>query len=625
MWPFSKKKSSAPQPPKPNQSSPAVPNLVIERLPSEMNANSYWVEVGDNVGGAKYIRTFYVEWKGRTTWLGMLDPLVLPEGDGEVDFTISFEPTDESIQIQRMSARIAVLRNDAAREKNASKKMKLHSEISDLETQIARLNQSAEKLFKVSTMVNVGAKSPEQLRRVSRTLQKRLSSRANFYAFDTKQLDAWLHALGIGERRDFDHTYQDMETSNIADLFPLAYGGISHRKGALLGLDQYHRPVFYDGWDRRLQNPHMVILGESGSGKSKTLKTLIRRSKSQGIRTGIIDHDREYKNLITSMGGAYVELSASSTEGHRINIYDVEEEENEYGQVVTTLKDTVDTVKAVLFKMIRLVEPTALTGAVKVAILQSIHDLYKKWEINSDPNSLYVQTPTGNVKKSPPTLSDHYKWMERYEDLQEVRKYIRSFTKEGDDPTKAIFDGYSTFSLGNIEVFSICLANLEKEWMRPLGSLVATMWSTVNFVLKNRRQKKRLIVDEAQVMMEDDEGAKWLEDCFRRFRKLNTSIVAATQGFEVFMRSQYGLGILKNAATKLLLRQSSHDIDSVRGKFNLSEGEAQFLLTTPDLVGILKVDKESTVLQMVLTPNEDWLYSTNPNDMPLPGHVGGGM
>lgn len=131
---------------------------------------------------------------------------------------------------------------------------------------------------------------------------------------------------------------------------------------------------------------------------------------------------------------------------------------------------------------------------------------------------------------------------------------------------------------------------------------------------KDRTQKKRIVVDESQLMMEEEEEAKWLENSYRRGRKLNVSMCAVTQGFEVFLRKPEGMGILKNAPTKLLLRQEAIDIEAVQGKFNLASGEAAFLLKANSGVGILKVDEESTIVQMQATDNEYWLYTTNPND-----------
>src|SRR5690606_41206490 len=135
-----------------------------------------------------------------------------------------------------------------------------------------------------------------------RSITKRMGSQGiTFKTADTKQLEAWRHGLGVGDRSKFDGFTGEMETSNIADLFPFGYGGLSHRTGVILGLDHYNRPVFYDNWDRRLSNYNMVIFGRSGAGKSFAIKTITRRSAIVGIRTAIIEPEREYRNLLNAM------------------------------------------------------------------------------------------------------------------------------------------------------------------------------------------------------------------------------------------------------------------------------------------------------------------------------------
>ena len=122
-------------------------------------------------------------------------------------------------------------------------------------------------------------------------------------------------------------------------------------------------------------------------------------------------------------------------------------------------------------------------------------------------------------------------------------------------------------------------------------------------------------MDESQVPMKTPEMADWMEDSFRQMRKYNCSMVAASQGFEVFMQVPQGLGILKNATIKLILRQEPIDIDAVQGKFNLSEGEASFTMISPKGTGILIVDNESTILNVLATPKEEELFTTDPNQL----------
>jgi len=595
-----------------------APPTLAERMPGEKGATDYWVEVSDNTGGARYLKTWLARWSGRTTWTGMLDPILLHEGDGEVDMTIHVEPAEADVMMNRLAQRIAVLQADLMRESHPLKVGTMQQEIMDLESQLARLRVNAEKLFRTSMVMTVSGSTPEKLRRVSRSLLKRMGGVGMlFRSADTRQLEAWRHSFGIGKRSEFDDAYMNMESSNVADAFIYGYGGLSHRKGVLIGWDHYNRPVFYDGWDGRLANQHMVIFGRAGAGKSFSIKVITRRSAAAlGIRTGIIDPDREYKNLVVAMDGAYAELSPKHENFHRINIYDVEEEEDEHGRILVNLDEAMKAVQAVLFKMVRIFDENLLTGQVKVAIHDTIQDLYNNhWGITTNPNSLYQQTDNGWEKKVMPTLYDHYLLMKEHPELQHVAPIIKLFTREGGDSSKAIFDGHSTFHIGDSQVFGISVADLDDDIMKPLGIFIATKWCWERFAKKNRAQKKRLIVDEAQLMMENPEEAKWLENAYRRGRKLNVSMCAVTQGFEVFLRVPEGMGILKNAPTKLLLRQESIDIETVSGKFNLSEGEGRFLLTASAGLGILKVDEESTIVRIQPTETEYWLYTTNPNDL----------
>jgi len=593
-----------------------APPSLIERIPGEKQATDYWVEFGDNTGGARYLKSWYMKFTGRTTWVGMLDPILLAEGDGTVDLTVSVEPVEPNIIMSRLANRIAILQAELFNETNPAKQGAMMQELQDLEGQMGRLRINAEKLYKTSVVMNVSAQTSDLLRRISKTIIKRMGAiGVKFQSADTRQLETWRHSIGIGDKSIAKDTYMEMESSNIADFFIYGYGGLSHRQGVLLGFDHFNRPVFYDGWDRRLANQHMVVFGRAGSGKSFSIKILTRRSAALGIKTGIVDPDREYKNLVLVMGGAYAELSPKEKNHHRINIYDVEEEEDDQGRVIVNIEEASKAVQAVLFKMIRTVDPNLLTGQVKVAIHETVNQLYEDFEINANPESLYEVHDGQYYKKIMPTLYDHYLIMKEHPDLAKIHPVIKLFTRDGGDASKAIFDGNSTFNIGDAPVFGISVADLDEEWMKPIGIFVATKWIWERFAKKNRAIQKRIIVDEAQLMMENPEEAKWLENAYRRGRKLNVSMCAVTQGFEVFLRVPEGMGILKNAPTKLLLRQESIDIEAVQGRFDLAEGEARFLLTASSGVGILKVDEESTIVRMQSTEDEYWRYTTNPNDV----------
>jgi len=157
---------------------------------------------------------------------------------------------------------------------------------------------------------------------------------------------------------------------------------------------------------------------------------------------------------------------------------------------------------------------------------------------------------------------------------------------------------------------------MDEDIMRPIGLFVATKWVWEKFG-KNWKIKKRIVTDESQTMMDENsiETAKWLEDAYRRARKRNISMCAITQGFEVFLRLPQGMGILKNASTKFLLRQESIDISAVQDRFSLSEGEAEFLLTASKGYGIVKVNNDASIFYGDVTESEYNMFTSDPNDL----------
>lgn len=590
------------------------PPLLHEKIP-DAKVNDYYLEIGDNLFGARYMKSWFMKFHGRTTWVGMFDSIILSDGDAAVDMTVTISPQEIDLVMARLALRLAILNSELSSENNPAKRGDILQEISDLEGKMGRLRVNAEKTYNVSSVLSVSADAPEKLRKIARTIIKRMSSvGVRFHSADTRQLETWRHAIGLSGG-DIDKDKQrEMESSNAADFFLFGYGGLSHRRGVLLGFDHLNRPVFYDGWDARLLNQHMVVFGQSGSGKSYAVKILTRRSSLLGIVTGIVDPEEEYKLLIQSMDGAYADLSPNSPHFAQINIYDVEEDIDDAGNQFVNIDESCKAVRALIFKMVRTIDPHLLTGRVKVAIYNTVKELYQNFGITSDPDSLFTFNGQQLVRKDMPILSDHYELMLRHPDLQnDIAPVIKMFTRH-DSPEKAIFDGPSTFSLKKGKAFGISLKNLEEEWMKPIGTFIATKWVWEKFAKKDKLIKKRLIIDESQFCMEEEEEAKWLENSYRRGRKLNVSMCAITQGFEVFLRVPQGMGILKNAPTKVLLRQEKMDIEAVAGKFDLAEGEARFLLNADQGVGILKVDNESTIIRFKATEKEDVLYSTKPGE-----------
>jgi type IV secretory pathway VirB4 component len=606
-----------------------APSLAKELAPKELTgfnekAGDYIVEVGATSELARFFRSFTATMKTSTTYAGMYNQLYQGEfGSGNLDTAVHLRPADENTALRDLARMISGLESDYNMTQNSTQKSKIRDSILDLREQERRLRRSIERMFFVSTQTIVSATTLDELKKFSNSMIKRFAGQGVILRpNDKKQLQALTCMTPFDQEKVFEHSFRNMESSCVADLFPFGQGGISHTDGVILGRDNYKKLVYLDCWHPKLPNAHLVIFGRAGTGKSYTVKILTLRSAFWGIRTGIIDPDpkSEYENLVVALNGSYIKLNSNSDK--RINFLDINYAEDNNGRITVELEESINASQAVVFKMIESIEPSLLDGYIKMAIREKLRNLYSKLDITSDPNSLFDTTKNtnsfvlgGRRLKQMPSLSDLYDEMSKDVKLARVADALKYFTQKSGDSTMSIFDCVSNVNIKKDICFAFSVGNLEKAIMKPLGSFIATKWTRENFALQDRFQKKRVIVDEAQELMKTPEMADWTEDSFRQGRKYNVSMCAATQGFEVFMRVPQGLGVLKNATMKLILRQESLDIDAVQGQFNLSEGEANFVLSTPKGTGILKVDNESTILNVLSTKEEDELFTTDPNQL----------
>ena len=608
-----------------------APSLIKELAPGELTAenikaNDYLVEMGAGTNLVRYFRSFTATMTASTTYAGMLNQLYQADfGEADADIIVHITPTDTSRVLNSLARLIAGLESDMAMAKSTSEREKLADSILDLREQVRRVRRNIEKMFSVSIQAIISGNKISQIEKFSKTLVKRFSGQGIVLRpNDRRQLVALTAGTPFDVEKAVERSFRNMESSNIADMFPFGQGGIHHTTGIVLGKDGYNNMVFLDTWSPDLPNSHMLVFGRSGAGKSMAIKTITGRSVLLGIKTGIIDPDRkqEYLDLVTAFGGSYFTLGPKSK--HQINFFDVDISEDNDGNAIVELETAINGVQAILLRMISSISANLLEdGLVKIRIREKIRELYTKWGITEDPNSLYDTKNTdsntefftlgrGKLKEMP-TLSDFYKLIKEDPRLDEVAEALKIFTKEGKDPTMSIFDCQSNVNIKEDMVFAFSVGALESTVMKPLGMFIATKWLTEKFGQQDRFQKKRIIVDEAQELLPYSDIADMFEAMFRQLRRYNCAMVAVSQGFEVFMRVPQGLGILKNATIKLLMRQEAVDFEDVQSKFDLTEGEMSFLLTCPKGVGLLKVDNQSTIIQIIPTKKEFEIYNTNPN------------
>ena len=433
------------------------------------------------------------------------------------------------------------------------------------------------------------------------------------------------------------------DSRSMGTVFPFTTSEVGHPTGIPLGFNkQTGTPILFDNFHPSLTNYNMVVFAKSGAGKSVTMKTLISRSAIlMGIESLALDAEGEYQIVAESLGGINVVLSPNSKTV--INLFDIEpetikDEITGRDRIVLNVENKVEDVTQALLTMARgSTRSTEVNELTKQVIAESVAEEYKARGITNDPSSLYKTggaLQQGNRlyrdKKEMPTIGSWYKRIEQKAKdnkdsnyqlqysylLKVIRQYIREYNGQ-----MAYFDGQSTFELLDGATFiNLDISQLEERFARPLAQQILLSWIWEKYVKKNsedrtKARQKRVLVDEAWMLLPYPEAVDFLNTMARRARKRNVSLAIVSQRFQDFYEKPEAQAVLTSSDTKLFLAQDKAEIEYLKKVFKLSDGEANFLITCLKGEGLLKVGSDTAILQITPTAKEFEFVETNLNKL----------
>ena len=101
-----------------------------------------------------------------------------------------------------------------------------------------------------------------------------------------------------------------LPASSVANLYPFNYSGKTDPQGFYIGRDKFGSNVLVD-FNRRADdktNANILILGNSGQGKSYLLKLLLTNLRESGMKILCLDPEMEYEDLTDNLGGCFIDL-----------------------------------------------------------------------------------------------------------------------------------------------------------------------------------------------------------------------------------------------------------------------------------------------------------------------------
>ena len=496
------------------------------------------------------------------------------------------------------------------------------------------------KLFEASVVATLFAYNLQSLDAYTKLLATEMSK--NLVGIKSAwaiQEDAFKSNLPLmNDKIKRTHTF---DRASMATVFPFTTSEVGHLTGIPLGFNkQTGVPILFDNFHPSLTNYNMVIFAKSGAGKSVTMKTLISRSSVlMGIESLALDAEGEYSAVADALGGINVVISPTSKT--IINLFDIEIERTKdeitgREKTVLNVENKVEDVTQALLTMARgSTRSQEVNELTKQIIAEAVAEEYMAAGINSDPSSLYESvSEAGNMlgrkKKQMPTIGSWYRRIQNkasentnkdysfhYSYLLKVMKqYIREY-----DGQMAYFDGQSTFDLLDGTLFiNLDISQLEERFARPLAQQILLAWIWEKYVKKNsedraKASKKRVLVDEAWMLLPYPEAVDFLNTMARRARKRNVSLAIISQRFQDFYEKPEAQAVLTSSDTKLFLAQDKSEIQQLKEVFKLSEGEASFLVTCSKGEGLLKVGQDTAVIQITPTRKEFEFVETNMNKL----------
>ena len=503
------------------------------------------------------------------------------------------------------------------------------------------------KLYEASVVATLFAYNLEELDRYTKLLAGEMSK--TLVGIKTAwgiQEDAFQSNLPLmNDKIRKTHTF---DRNSMGTVFPFTTSEIGHPTGVPLGFNkQTGTPILFDNFHPSLTNYNMVIFAKSGAGKSVTMKTLVSRSSVlMGIESLALDAEGEYRIVAESLGGINVVISPTSKT--IINVFDIEtevikDEITGKDRNILNVENKVEDVTQALLTMAKgSTRSDEVNELTKQIIAESVAEEYAAKGITSDPLSLYessrVELNKENMfskeKKKMPTIGSWFKRIQKkaqdntnpdyqyhYSYLLKVMKqYIREY-----DGQMAYFDGQSTFELLEGSPFiNIDISQLEERFARPLAQQILLSWIWEKFVKKNsedrkRAKQKRVLVDEAWMLLPYPEAVDFLNKMARRARKRNVSLAIISQRFQDFYEKPEAQAVLTSSDTKLFLAQDKSEIQYLKEVFKLSEGEASFLITCSKGEGLLKVGSDTAILKIMPTKKEFEFVETNLNEIAKKG------
>ena len=207
---------------------------------------------------------------------------------------------------------------------NASRKNKMLANSNDLEDSVMGegnlydvvelmndLRKNREPLLHCAVFLELSANSLEKLRELQADISMEMTrEKLSVDRLTLRQKEGFIACMPCGHNVFGTQFERVLPASAVANCYPFNYSGKTDPHGFYLGRDKFGTNIIVD-FDRRSDdktNSNILILGNSGQGKSYLLKLILTNTRMSGKSVICLDAEQEYKDLCNNLGGCYIDL-----------------------------------------------------------------------------------------------------------------------------------------------------------------------------------------------------------------------------------------------------------------------------------------------------------------------------
>ena len=491
--------------------------------------------------------------------------------------------------------------------------------LQDVAALIASMRKNSEPLIHCAVFIELSARDPDSLRALRDEVTSELiRSKLGADRLLLRQREGFLSSNPAGRNTFGSQFERVLPAKSVANLYPFNYSGKTDPNGFYIGRDRYGSNIIVD-LDRRTDDKttaNVLILGNSGQGKSYLLKLLLCNILESGKSAICLDTEHELVDLCSNLGGCFIDLMSGQ---YRINplepkLWDDGSEGDDpdapaafrqktrLSQHISFLKDFFRAYKEFSDRHIDTIE--LMLGR-----------LYAKWGMDDDTDFQPLSP------RDYPVLSDLYDVIEeayRNYDSEEYPLYPRELLQEVllglhsmcRGAESKFFNGHTNITTSRFLVFGV------KGFLQASRNVKnALLFNVLSYLSDKLLTKGNTAagLDELYIWLSNLTAIEYIRNSLKRVRKKESSMILASQNLEDF--DVDGVRELTRPLFAIPTHQFLFNAGSVDKKFymdNLQLEPAEFeLIRYPQRgVCLYRCGNERYLLEVHAPPYKEKLFGT---------------